>query len=84
MFMPTYPLLRGLLPFAADRSSSREAAACNRLSGRHKQLMPGVCTFFCPHEVGLGFKLMHNGEGPATLFELLHTRFQTGACSDLT
>jgi hypothetical protein len=79
--MPAYPLVRGLPPFAADESSSKETLTCNKFSGRHNQLTPGIFTLFCPHEVCLGFKLMNNNEGPGTLFELLFTRFRNGACS---
>jgi hypothetical protein len=78
VFMPAYPLVRGLPLFAADAASSREAASCNKFSQRHNQLTPGIFTIFCPHEVCLGFKLMNNKEGPATLFELLYTRFRKG------
>ena len=78
VYMPSFPLLRGLPAFAADVERVNEEERCSKFHRRHNMLTPGVFTVFCGHGVCLGFKLMVNKEGPATAFDLLYTRFETG------
>ena len=78
VFMPGYPLLRGLPSFDADLDSKRDGESCNKFARRHSQLTPGLFTVFCAHGICLGFKLMMNKESPKTAFDLLLSRFHKG------
>lgn len=78
VYMPSFPLFRGLPAFAADSDRVSEEERCSKFHRRHNRLTPGIFTIFCGHGVCLGFKLMVNKEGPATAFDLLYTRFKTG------
>ena len=78
VYMPSFPILRGLPAFAGDADRVNEEERCSKFHRRHNRLTPGVLTTFCSHGVCLGFKLMVNKEGPATAFDLLYTRFKTG------
>ena len=80
VFMPAFPLLRGLLQFAADLENKKDGESCNKFARRHSQLTPGLFTVFCAHGICLGFKLMMNKESPKTAFDILFTRFSTGTC----
>jgi hypothetical protein len=79
VYMPMFPLLRYLPKWAVSKSpADKESTACSKYWNTHTGLTPGVFTFFCPHDVCLGFKLMHKHEGPSTVHDTLFTRLETG------
>ena len=73
VYMPSFPLLRGLPAFADDSERGNEEERSSKFHRRHNRLTPGIFTIFCGHGVCLGFKLMVNKEGPATAFDLPYT-----------
>jgi hypothetical protein len=79
VFMPGFPLLRYLPKWAVSSSSiDKEGTSCSKYFNSHSGLTPGVFTFFCPHDVCIGFKLMHKHEGPSTVHDTLFTRLDNG------
>ena len=80
MYLPMFPLVRYLPKWAVTKGAAdKESTACSKYFNTHTGLTPGVFTFFCPHDVCLGFKLMHKHEGPSTVHDTLFTRLQCGA-----
>jgi hypothetical protein len=80
VYMPGFPLVRYLPRWALSKSNiDKESTSCSKYHSTHSGLTPGVFTFFCPHDICVGVKLMHKHEGPSTVHDTLFTRLDNGA-----
>ena len=67
-FFPNHPVTMGMGTYKSDKRRNTEEEPCRKESQRHKILLPGLFTAFCPHEICLGFSLMLDPESPKTAF----------------
>ena len=75
IFFHNHPVTMGMVTYKSDKRCNTEEEPCRKESQRHKILLPGLFTAFCPNKICLGFSLMLDPESPKKAFVLLLQRF---------
>jgi hypothetical protein len=80
-FGPHLRFRRPLRRYAADAESKKanaEESPCYREGQSGRQLLPGLLTVFCEHEVCHGYTVLTEPESERHVFQLTYCRMPTG------
>ena len=70
-FFPNHLQVRGSGNYVSDTPRETLVTGCRKDKKRHKTRTPGFFTFFCPHSVCVGFRMLRSSESPRTPFDII-------------
>ncbi|XP_065052628.1 uncharacterized protein LOC135681910 isoform X2 [Rhopilema esculentum] len=74
-FFPSWPKLCERGVYVKDHRQPSSAENCTKLYKGHPNLLPGIFTIYCEHEICYGFQVMEHQESPNIPYTVIRTRF---------